>query len=64
MFFVVANFENSRFSFLLMLPCGRTISLFVDVALQAASILKNLELLYLFNFLDVAKLGSMLEMLV
>ena len=33
-----------------------TIVLFVDVALRAASILKNLIFLYLFNVFQVAKL--------
>ena len=37
-----------------------TISLFVDVALLAASILKNHDLLSLFNFLHVAKLLCLL----
>ena len=55
-----------------MLPCGRprslksTISLFVDVALRAASILKNQDCKTLQNFIicfDLS-LGGMLEVLV
>ena len=52
--------------------CKLTITRFVDVALRAASILKNRDLLFLFNFLYIAKLlyllgcepRSMLEVLV
>ena len=60
------DFGKTRCPFLSMLPCGRprsskiTMSLFVDVALRAASILKNHDLLYLFNFLHVAKLFYLL----
>ena len=52
---------NSRFSFLLMFPCGRprfwkiSIFLFVDVALQAVSILKTTIFLYLLNVLYITK---------
>ena len=49
------KFENLRSRF-----WKRTITLFVDVALRAASILKNRDFLYLFNFLHVAKLVYLL----
>ena len=45
---------------LTLLTLTLTLSLFVDVALRAASILKNHDLLYLFNLLQVAKLRNLL----
>ena len=72
------DFDKTRYPFLSMLPCGRprsqkiTISLFVDVALRAASTLKNriffdylifLTLQHSFICLDLS-LGTILDGLV
>ena len=57
--------KNHDFIFCLCCPAGGfflkfTISHFVCVALRAASILKNLVFVYVYNFLHIVKLPNLL----